>query len=517
MARIPGSWTFLASSIVLTIVLIYGLRKRNTPLGRVFILLISCALLWTVAFLFELRTPTLAMKLLFARIQFIGIALIPFAWLQLSLLLSGRRMPRMFWLLSWSLSGIVLAFIWFVPTPNLFWANPSLVPVRELFLTVDYDYGPLFTMVLMPLVNIMILSSLGLLVHLLVQPHPMYRRQTLLIIVGTLIPLMVNLLYIFGITPVPHLNYSTSTLSITGVLTGYALFKYRYLELYPLARDIIFEQMHDAVFVFNARGTVIDANQAARQIVGVGKDSVGVGYRDIQAFQNTLPILEGMFEGNVSRSVTPQEIGGRLFDISVSSVADKQGQGRCAFCILHDVTEREELYKRIEELGTRDPLTGAYNRGRLISTIDEKYHEACASKLPLSLAMLDIDSFKQINDTYGHEAGDRALETFAKLMFRCIQPTDIIGRYGGDEFVIISIAADETEIVALAEHIREQVSSRVVQTHTGSFSIRVSIGVKTFRFTDATVLPDPATKLLSEVDTALYVAKRAGKDRISSG
>lgn len=517
MAHIPGVWTFIASSAVLTILLLFGLRKRESPLGRVFILLIICALVWTIAFLLELGTRSLSMKLLFARIQFIGIALIPFTWLQLSLLLGGRRMHRVFWICAWSISVLVLVFVWIMPMPNLFWGEPVLVPVRAQFLTVNYDYGPLFTLVFMPFVNIMILSSLGLLVHLLVQPHPMYRSQTVLIIVGTMIPLVVNILYLFGITPVAHLNYSTATLSITGVMTGYALFKYRYLELYPLARDVIFEQMQDAVLVVNARGTIIDANRTAKRLMAEPRELVGLEYRNLDALQNSLSVLGAMFEGTLARTGTPQEIRGRLFDISSSIVNDKRGQRRCTFCILHDVTEREELHKRIEELGRRDPLTGVYNRGKLISSIDEKYHEAHAAKMPLSMAMLDIDSFKVINDTYGHEGGDRALEILAKILFRCVQPTDIIGRYGGDEFVIVSPAADESSIVSLAEQIREQVCSRVIITKAGSFSMQASIGIKTFRFEGDPVFDDPATKLLSEVDAALYAAKRAGKNRIAKG
>ena len=129
--------------------------------------------------------------------------------------------------------------------------------------------------------------------------------------------------------------------------------------------------------------------------------------------------------------------------------------------------------------------------------------------------MLDIDSFKQVNDTYGHDMGDRALETFAKVLFHSIQPTDIVGRYGGDEFIIVSLGTSLDRAIVMAEEIRREVSLQKLPTTVGDMSLRTSIGVKTFDFTGEKRLSNPATKLLAEVDEVLYIAKREGKNRIS--
>lgn len=512
---VPGLWIFITSIVILTVVLFYTLGKRRTLIGRAFLFLLVCAWIWTAAFILELVSTTLEMKLLFAKIQFIGIVLIPVAWLHFALVHVGRRLKIHFWILIFLIVALSFVFILLVPMPNLFWGYPSLIPVNGAFNVVDYDYGPLFTYVLMPFTNILILSSLGLLVHLFLEHHTLYKKQTLLIIVGTSIPLVMNILYIFGITPVTHLNYSTASLSITGVLFGYALFKFRYLDVYPLARDIIFEQMQDPVLVLNERKVIIDANRAAIGLVPVSVDLVGSDYHKLESLYFHEGLMDSLSDTGKSGPEDSVAIESRLFDVTVKQVEDIRGQGGCTIILFHDVTERENLHRKIEELGRRDPLTGVFNRRELISHIEQLYEEAYDRRLPLSLLMLDIDSFKQVNDTYGHDMGDRALETFAKVLFHSIQPTDIVGRYGGDEFIIVSLGTSLDRAIVMAEEIRREVSLQKLPTTVGDMSLRTSIGVKTFDFVGEKRLSDPATKFLAEVDEVLYIAKRKGKNRIS--
>ena len=182
--------------------------------------------------------------------------------------------------------------------------------------------------------------------------------------------------------------------------------------------------------------------------------------------------------------------------------------------LFHDVTEREKLHEQIAELGRRDPLTGVFNRRELLLHIEQFSKEAFDTHVPLSLLMLDIDGFKRINDTYGHEAGDRALEVFAKTLFRNIQVSDIVGRYGGDEFIIASLGMDEEAARQLAERIRVQVASLVLASRLGNFTLEVSLGAKTYRFSDSQESIDPLSVMLAEVDSALYIAKREGKNRV---
>jgi diguanylate cyclase (GGDEF)-like protein len=514
MAQVPGLWLFIVSAAILSGLLVYGVRNGGTILGRAFLFLITSAFIWTVAFILELSTLSLSGKLLFARIQFVGIVALPIAWLHLALVHTGRTLHRVLWSLILAVGVGTLVFVLFVPLPNLFWGSPSLVQLGKRFASMDYDYGPLFTLVLMPYTMILILISMGLLVNLLVRSHSVYRSQTLLILIGTLLPLSVNVLYLVGITPLQHVNYASATLSVTGLLFGYALFRYRYLDLYPLARDMIVEQLPDAVLVLNGNQVIIDANRMAKTLFPSTRELIGLDYSVFEKSFLEDTLLDVMVGTERKRADDPIPINGRLFDISKDQVEVTYGQGNYTVVMFHDVTEREELYQRIEELGRRDPLTGVLNRRELTSRIDEIARDAAKDGSPLSIFMLDIDGFKEVNDTYGHKAGDIALETFAKILYKGIQPTDFVGRYGGDEFVITAPDTAEEDVIALAQRIREEVVSRVLDVGSGSFRMKVSIGVVTFRFSKDFSSTDPSSKLLSEADAALYSAKREGKNRV---
>lgn len=510
MNTIFGVWAFVISAVTLTALFLIVLRFRTTSVGRAFLFLLICAWIWTVGYIFELYAKSLATKLVFAQIQYIGITSIPIAWLRLASIHTGRRLPKGVWLASAVIALATLIQVFFISRPNLFWAYPSLVSVTPNLLTVNYDYGPWFYYILTPYIFILVLASLGMLIHMLVQPHMVYKRQTLLIIGGTLIPLVLNILYVLDITPVSHLNYASASLSLTGVLYGYALFKYRYLDLFPLARDVLFEQMHDAVLVLNDQDSIVDANRAAQKLFTDQLDLVGKSYDKIRAtyFHD---VASKMPEGDTPG--TPVAIGKRMYDVTYNHVIDQRGRGSFALILFHDVTEREILHQQIAELGRRDPLTGVYNRRELLTQLVNLSHEAYEQQVPLPVLMLDLDGFKRVNDKYGHEAGDRTLELLAKILFRCIEPSDMVGRYGGDEFVIASLGSSQERAIQLGERIRKEVSQSTLSSAHGTYTIQVSIGVRCFHFSEQPD-HDVASWILSEADAMLYAAKRAGKNRV---
>lgn len=509
MSHIPGYWMFIVSATIMIFTLILSLRRIGSPIGKAFHLLVISAILWNVAYLFELSAPALPTKLFFARIQFIGIIMIPIAWLYLSLLHTRKKLPRYLWIAILGISGSTLAIVLFVPLPNVFWAAPSFVYHDGRALSLDYDYGPWFFYVFFPFVYILLTASLALLAQLFKQKHPIYGRQTLLIISGTLIPTVVNVLYVLDISPVPHINYSTATLWLTGLLVWWALFRYRFLDLNPIARDVILEVMQDIVLVVDERGRIVDANKAALRLLGEEEDAIGRNLAETR-----LGNLPSVFANKAAGKAGLFELNGRWYDVAETLYSHATVLHGGTLYLLHDVTERETLHRHLEELGRRDPLTGVYNRGELEKRVVSLARDAGAQGTMLSLLMLDIDAFKDINDTYGHETGDHALETFAKILFGHIQPTDLIGRYGGDEFVIVCPGCDEAKAIALAESIREAVSLRVMRAKDAtSFTIHASIGVLTVDGS-AQDIPTESSVLLSAVDKALYAAKHQGRNRV---
>jgi two-component system, cell cycle response regulator len=173
---------------------------------------------------------------------------------------------------------------------------------------------------------------------------------------------------------------------------------------------------------------------------------------------------------------------------------------------------QDDLIAAQEELrfrATHDALTGIPNRAMVMDTLRSELFRQAREQRPFGIAMVDIDHFKKINDTYGHLCGDEVLRAVARRMKDCIRPYDTIGRYGGEEFLIVAVASDAAGTMALAERIRSMIESQPVSTQTGDVRVTVSLGVAVS--SDAPSL-DPQ-ELLGLADDALYRAKEHGRNR----
>ncbi len=174
--------------------------------------------------------------------------------------------------------------------------------------------------------------------------------------------------------------------------------------------------------------------------------------------------------------------------------------------------ENAELHKRTEEMSIIDDLTRAFNYRYFVRKLQEEKKRAIRYKLPLSIIMVDIDWFKKLNDTYGHEVGNIVLTDLAKVIRSCIRDVDVFSRYGGEEFVIILPQTPQAEAEVLAERMREKVESNVINTdNAGKLRITISVGVSSYPENRRS-----AEDLVSSADQALYRAKGSGKNLVCS-
>ena len=169
------------------------------------------------------------------------------------------------------------------------------------------------------------------------------------------------------------------------------------------------------------------------------------------------------------------------------------------------IAAREELRFR----ATHDLLTGISNRGTVMDALRNELSRQVREQKSFGVILVDIDHFKNVNDTYGHLCGDEVLQAVARRMRECMRPYDTVGRYGGEEFLIIASAADARGTLALAERIRSVLESKPVVTQAGEVRITASLGAA--MSTDARGA-DPQT-LLRLADKALYRAKDQGRNR----
>lgn len=170
--------------------------------------------------------------------------------------------------------------------------------------------------------------------------------------------------------------------------------------------------------------------------------------------------------------------------------------------------ENVRLFDEIERLATTDELTALHNRRHLFELAERECARARRTGRPLAAMMLDIDRFKQVNDTYGHKVGDEVLRAVARRLEGCLRQEDILGRYGGEEFVVILPETGRATARTIAQRLLAGVRDEKIPTAHGPVSVTMSIGVAVSEDP-----PDPMT-LVDEADAALYAAKRAGRNRV---
>lgn len=179
--------------------------------------------------------------------------------------------------------------------------------------------------------------------------------------------------------------------------------------------------------------------------------------------------------------------------------------------IVLDISDRKALESELSELATRDPLTGLYNRRELSRVMEEELERARRYQRPMALLWIDFDHFKDINDTYGHAAGDSVLRSVSRLLERSVRSVDSIGRFGGEEFVIVLPEMDLEEARETAERLRKRVSSSAQPLGDGqSVPLTISVGIAVYPDHGVSV---PA--LCAAADKAMYLAKDRGRNCVA--
>jgi diguanylate cyclase (GGDEF)-like protein len=173
--------------------------------------------------------------------------------------------------------------------------------------------------------------------------------------------------------------------------------------------------------------------------------------------------------------------------------------------------ENGALFAEVERLATTDPLTGLANRRHFFAQARMVAARCHGRGRPVAVALLDLDHFKQVNDTYGHQTGDLALQEVARICRECVRANDIVGRYGGEELAILMPDTDAAGAARVAERARAAIAAGQISVGDATFTMTASFGV-------AVAPPSGSVEAaLACADAALYAAKDAGRNRVVVG
>jgi diguanylate cyclase (GGDEF)-like protein len=274
------------------------------------------------------------------------------------------------------------------------------------------------------------------------------------------------------------------------------------------------DRLSEGITIIDAHDNLVLYNTQAAAYLGIDKaDGIGVGMslHDLTKDCGKTAFDPGsllMQQLDASREGKPQFFERELSGGRILSVRANPIPGGGVITLYTDITERKAFEKRLIEMATRDELTGLVNRREFFTLAHHEEERAKREGHVVSVMMADADYFKKVNDVYGHAIGDEVLRNLADNCRKIFRKTDIVGRYGGEEFAVVLPGANEDMAKIIAERLRTSVENSVVESDKGDVRYTISIGIACATGKDFKI-----EETLDRADRALYTAKAQGRNR----
>lgn len=575
------------------------------------------AAVWSAFYALELAAVGLEAKVFWAKLQYFGICAIPLSVLAFGIRYTGRNLKSGEWALLAVLPVVTLMLVFTNEWHGLIWSSTTLDPSGPFLLL---EHGSWFW-VYWVYSYVLILTGLATILSVFVHSGRLYRLQSAILLLGLLMPWLSNSVYVLNILPIDgRLDLTPAAFTLTGVALAWGLFRFRLLDVVPVARHTIVEGMRDGVIVLDSRDRIVDLNPAANPLlicpaseaVGLEAEKAVSGWESLaegpeerremklgepaRDYELTLAKLEEGGKGKGGRVIMlhditsrkqadrklreseeryrrlvelspdaivvhsegkveyineagakaigatePGEILGKpvmdfvhpdyrdmverrmrliyngekakfteekfiridggIIDVEAMAAPISNGGKPAAQLVFREITERKAIEEELAHQAFHDTLTGLPNRTLFMERLDETL--SSGGENAVGVLFLDLDGFKLINDSLGHECGDRLLAAAAGRVRSCVRPKDTVARIGGDEFtVLLENTSGVEEAILVAERISDSLKTPFnVEGH--EVFVTTSIGIAV-----GSPIIYGASEMLRDADTAMYEAKR---------
>ncbi|MDR2943397.1 MAG: diguanylate cyclase [Treponema sp.] len=295
-----------------------------------------------------------------------------------------------------------------------------------------------------------------------------------------------------------------SALLLQRIKIHLSLLDYQKIEVISVATVAAMQHINEGFILLDADNNYLSANSAATKMIpGIANLKKGESILSAKDWPEEIKIVHGSC---VEFSVIGGDI--KYFKASISPVYSENKTLSAVIILITDITDSVNFVKELEKTAYIDTLTGLYNRKHFRELAEAEIKRAARMNKSLYTVMLDLDFFKNINDTYGHAAGDMVLKATAEIIRNSTRSYDLLCRYGGEEFVFMFSVNDEKEVLETVERIRENIERSITSYEGNELKVTCSIGLTKFLENDA--LEDSIRK----ADEALYCVKNSGRNQI---
>jgi diguanylate cyclase (GGDEF)-like protein/PAS domain S-box-containing protein len=469
--------------------------------------LVLCVGAASAAQLFATFFADLDIKMIAAKVQYVGMALLPVAWFVFSVSLVRRRSVRSTAIVA--LAAIPLATIALALSNeghHWIWPSTTLTAAPDGFIGATFGYGFAYQIQILYGHSLGFAGTVILLFEL--AASPMLRRTMWAVVCTWLAVALCNFIYLSPFNPWPWFDPTMLGFAFAALFLDRGLLQVGLLEANPMLRREVVEQLSDAVVIVDRKGHILDLNPAAASLLGLGlAQALRTNISTCLATPMMPKLLLGE-DGVVSAS-------DRFYDVK-STVLRSDGPVPVELALVfRDVTEplrtRERLERvtaELEKAANTDSLTQLSNRRYFRTRLESEIANVERHRTPLSVLLFDLDNFKRVNDTYGHDVGDRVLQVIGNITMEFKRGPDVAARLGGEEFALLLPNTDLAGAVKVAQRLRQTIAEHVISDRNHNpIQVTVSVGV-------ATVSPERpnSDRTLTEADRALYRAKNAGRN-----
>ncbi len=337
----PYNFPLALTGLLSLVVAVYIWRHRNQPGAKPLCLLMVVIALWSLGAALEKAAVVLDAKMLWIGVLYFGVVSVPGAWFYFALQYSGRRIHLRNWTWLFIEPLVVLAVVWTPSLHKFYWSSIELVRDGD-FTAVALTQGTGFWLHA-TYSYVLLLAGLVLLLRRFLRAHGPYKKQIGALMGISLVPWLANALYIFGLNPFPYLDLTPFAFAVTGLGSAWALFRFRLLDLAPVARDLLVEHMSYGVLVLDEQRRIVDVNPAARRLLP-HPDEECIG----RTVGSVLPELSRLLEGQVDLQRAELElVVGRICEVSLFVLQPGSRERTGYLIMLDDITEhkREEAEK----------------------------------------------------------------------------------------------------------------------------------------------------------------------------
>ena len=485
--------------IVSSFINIYAWRHRETRGSRAFMAACSAAILWMVSDVIGRTSETYDGQWFAEIIRYLGVSVLPVTLFIFIRQYCGKEISSRN--IKWLLLIPVVSWLMVISNPlhHLFFKSLT-VGVNT---TMKGEYGNYFWFVHLPYSYMLMLIGFWTVLMELSRASRHYRKQILFLLASLCIPFLFNVIGVFNL--IEDFRYTPLSFPIFFSIMAYAIYRHQFLGSNPIGYEAVFKTIRDGVLILDRYDVIRDINPAAAK--GLKKEPAQViGTFVREAFENWDPAVKLYDQNPVKLGEIEVSLFGSTRFLSIESTplitSNRVYEGRIV--TIRDITDKHQHQLSLEALAFHDPLTRVANRRKFQEEVERAIEKADELNQPFALLFFDLNRFKVVNDTFGHDVGDELLKYVAARVASILRKPDILARLGGDEFGLLLHNCNEDGVDLVVERMLDNVQ-RPFKVGENNLVADLSIGAAYYPQNGKNL-----TELLRHADSAMYQAKQNG-------